>query len=80
MNNTTKRAYVLYAVVALFFVGMGILIYSFIANGAQWATSKANRHLYSDGSISAAGSVYDANAKSLHKPLMAKENTTPMLR
>ena len=50
MNNTTKRAYVLYAVVALFFVGMGILIYSFIANGAQWATSKANRHLYSDGS------------------------------
>ena len=72
MNNTTKRAYVLYAVVALFFVGMGILIYSFIANGAQWATSKANRHLYSDGSISAAGSVYDANGEILAQTVDGK--------
>ncbi len=59
MSNTTKRAYVLYAVLAAFFIGFSILLYMFIANGSDWATKKANRHLYSNGSISAAGSVYD---------------------
>lgn len=65
MNNTTKRAYVLYAVLAAFFIGFAILIYMFIANGSDWATKKANQHLYSEGSISAAGSIYDCNGEPL---------------
>ncbi|MBQ8228893.1 MAG: penicillin-binding protein [Clostridia bacterium] len=65
MKNTTKRAYVLFAVLIAFFVGFTILIYTFIMNGSDWATNKANRHLYSDGSISAAGSIYDCNGEIL---------------
>lgn len=61
MNNTTKRAYVLYAVLIAFFVGFAILIYTFIMNGSDWATNKANKHLYSEGSISAAGAIYDCD-------------------
>lgn len=65
MKNTTKRAYVLYFVLFAFFVGFGILLYTFIMNGSDWATNKANRHLYSDGSISVAGAVYDRDGVSL---------------
>ncbi len=65
MKNTTRRAYVLYAVLIAFFVGFGILLYTFIMNGSDWATNKANRHLYSDGSISAAGAVYDRDGDTL---------------
>lgn len=72
MNNTTKRAYVLYAVCAMFFVGLGILIFTFVTNGAKWATNKANRHLYSNGSISAAGSVYDCNGEVLAQTVDGK--------
>lgn len=72
MNNTAKRAYVLYAVVAIFLAGMCILIYSFVAHGSEWATSKANRHLYSGGSISAAGSVYDKNGQILAQTVDGK--------
>ncbi len=65
MNNTTKRAYFLYAVLIAFFIGFAILVYTFITNGSDWATNKANRHLYSDGSISAAGAIYDCEEKVL---------------
>lgn len=65
MNNTTKRAYFLYAVLLIFLAGLVILVYTFVANGSDWATNKANRHLYSNGSISAAGSVYDCNGEIL---------------
>ncbi|MBQ8784131.1 MAG: penicillin-binding protein 2 [Clostridia bacterium] len=67
MKNTTKRAYVLIAVLAAFFVGFAILIYTFVMNGSDWATNKANRHLYSDGSISAAGAIYDCDGDVLAK-------------
>ena len=39
MNNTTRRAYVLYAVLIAFFVGFIILAYMFISNGSDWATN-----------------------------------------
>lgn len=72
MNNTAKRAYSLYVVTALFLVGFCILVYSFIFHGSDWATSKANRHLYSDGSISAAGSIYDKNGDILAQTVDSK--------
>ncbi len=65
MNTVNKRAYFLYAVLAAFFVGFVILIYMFISNGSDWATQKANKHLYSQGSISAAGSIYDSDGETL---------------
>ncbi len=67
MKNTTRRAYMLYFVLVAFFVGFTILIGMFITNGSDWATKKANRHLYSDGSISAAGAIYDRDGEVLAK-------------
>lgn len=66
MNNATKRAYALLAVIAGFFVGLAILIYSFVVNGSSWATNKANQHLYnSNGSVSTFGDIYDCNGEPL---------------
>ena len=61
MNNTAKRAYVLLAVIAAFLAGIALLMFFFIKDGASWATNKANRHIYTNGSISSAGAVYDCN-------------------
>lgn len=72
MKNTTKRAYVLYAVLIAFFAGFAILLYTFIMNGSDWATNKANRHLYSEGSIASAGAVYDCNGETLAKTVDGK--------
>lgn len=72
MKNTTKRAYVLYAVLFAFFVGFAVLIYTFIMNGSDWATNKANRHLYSGGSISAAGAIYDRDGDVLAQTVDGK--------
>lgn len=66
MNNATKRAYALLAVIAGFFAGLAILIYSFVIHGSAWATSRANQHLYSsNGSVSTFGDVYDRDGEPL---------------
>lgn len=41
MRNTTKRAYVLFALIAAFFVGFVILAVRFGMNGEKWATYQA---------------------------------------
>lgn len=61
MNNTTKRAYFLYVFIIAFLVGLGFMFYSFYTNGAEWASMPVNRHLYSNGQIINAGSIYDRN-------------------
>lgn len=72
MKNTAKRAYVLLAVTAAFAAGLVMLIFFFVRDGSQWATSKANQHLYSNGSISAAGAVYDRNSAVLAQSVDGK--------
>lgn len=61
MNNTTKRAYVLYIVIIAFLVGLGFMFYSFYINGAEWANKRVNQHLYSNSQILNAGAIYDRN-------------------
>ena len=66
MDNATKRAYALFAVIIGFFIGLIILIYSFIAHGSSWATSRANQHLYStSGTVSTFGDIYDRDGVAL---------------
>ncbi len=72
MNNTAKRAYVLLAVIAAFLAGIALLMFFFIKDGASWATNKANRHIYTNGSISSAGAVYDCNNEVLAKSVDGK--------
>lgn len=83
MNNTTKRAYALLAVIGAFFAGLAILIYSFVIHGSTWATSKANQHLYSsNGSISTFGDIYDCNGDTLaySENGQRKYNSDPEIR
>lgn len=65
MNNTTKRAYVLYAFLLAFFVGLGAMLYAFYAHGGEWTSNVVNRHIYKNGQIASAGAVYDRNKEAL---------------
>lgn len=65
MNNTTKRAYVLIIFIMAFLVGLGFMFYSFYAHGGEWTSKLVNKHIYSNGQIANAGSVYDCNGVAL---------------
>ena len=65
MHNTVKRAFLLIFVVGIFTVGAVVLAFSFFKNSEEWATHRANAHLYSGGQISSAGTVYDCTGEIL---------------
>lgn len=65
MNNTTKRAYVLYLFIVAFIVGLGIMVASFYLHGGEWTSKLVNRHIYSNGQLASAGAVYDADGTAL---------------
>ncbi len=61
MNNTTRRAYVLYIVIIAFLVGLVYMFAEFYINGERWASNQVNRHIYVNGSLASAGAIYDCN-------------------
>ena len=65
MNNTTKRAYVLYIVILAFMVGLGFMMYGFFVHGSDWTSKMVNRHIYTNGQIASAGAVCDKNGTKL---------------
>lgn len=65
MNNTTKRAYVLYAFIIAFMVGLGVMLYSFLVHGSGWTSNVVNKHIYTNGQITSAGTIYDGNGTAL---------------
>lgn len=65
MKTITRRASVLFVLIAAFFVGLGFLLYSFIANGSTWASSRLNTHVFTNRQLAAAGAVLDRNGKVL---------------
>lgn len=67
MRITAKRAAVIYALILAFIAGIAIFVVSLVLNGSQWASHKANRHIYSGGTIVNAGAIYDINGVELAK-------------
>ena len=65
MKSTTKRAYVIFALIAAFFVGLGIMMYSFVTHGGEWAANRINGHVFTNRQLTTAGTVYDRNSKVL---------------
>ena len=65
MKNITKRAYVIYALICAFFVGLGILMYSFVVHGGEWASNRINRHVFTNRQLTNAGTIYDRDMKVL---------------
>lgn len=70
MNNTTKRAYALYLFIVAFLVGLGFMFYSFYMNGGEWTSNLVNKHIYTNGQIASAGTIYDSE----NTPLVYSEN------
>lgn len=61
MRITSRRAAVVYALILAFIAGVGFFVANLMINGAEWASDKANRHIYSGGTIINAGTIYDRN-------------------
>ena len=60
MKITVRRASVFYAFLLAFFAGVAFLVASICMNGEEWATNRANRHLYSrSNAVLSAGPVVD---------------------
>ncbi len=72
MHNTVKRAFLLLFVVGFFAVGVVVLGVSFVKNSNEWATHRANAHLYSGGEIASAGTIYDADGEILAQTKSSK--------
>ncbi|MBE6755855.1 MAG: penicillin-binding protein [Ruminococcaceae bacterium] len=77
MHNTVKRAFLLLFVVGIFVVGTVILGFSFFRNSEEWATHRANAHIYSGGQISAAGTIYDSEGEILAQTKDSKRTYNP---
>ncbi len=65
MKSITRRTYIVIFLVVAFFAGLGFMLYSFYTEGSVWVASKANNHIYSNGVLTVAGTVYDRNGKVL---------------
>ena len=65
MKMITKRGIFLWILSALFVAGIVFLTVSFVRSGDEWAMKRYNRHLYSNGELIGAGTIYDANDKVL---------------
>ncbi len=67
MRVTSRRAAIIYVLIVAFIAGVGFFIASLMMNGSEWASHKANRHIYSNGQIINAGTIYDCNGVVLAK-------------
>lgn len=65
MRHTTKRTYVIYILVAVFFLLLGYMGFTFVTKGDQWVTHRANEHIYENGRLTVAGTIYDRKGEIL---------------
>lgn len=77
MHNTVRRAFLLLFVVGAFVAGVVILGISFFRNSEEWATHRANAHIYSGGQISAVGTIYDCSGEILAQTKDSKRTYNP---
>lgn len=61
MKKTAKRAAVVYVLIGAFLCGVIFMTAEFVIHGADWASNKANLHIYSNGTVVNAGTIYDRN-------------------
>ena len=63
---------IIYFLVGLFFVGIIAFVYTFSVNAHDWAMSRSNRHIYTNGQLSSAGVIYDCKNTVLAKTVKGK--------
>lgn len=65
MRNTTRRTYIIIFLIAAFFIGLGIMLYSFMTDGDTWVANRANALIYKNGELTVAGTIYDSDGEVL---------------
>lgn len=61
MKQMKMRAFIMVILSALFVAGIAVLCLFYIVQGTEWAMYPANTHIYSDGTITQAGTITDRN-------------------
>jgi peptidoglycan glycosyltransferase len=61
----TRRGIFLWILSILFIAGTVVLTLSFVSNGSEWAMKRYNKHMYSNGVLIGAGTIYDCNGEPL---------------
>jgi len=61
MKMITRRGIFLWILSLLFVAGVVFLSVSFVQHGDEWAMKRYNKHLYSNGELIGAGTIYDCN-------------------
>ncbi|MBE6817060.1 MAG: penicillin-binding protein [Ruminococcaceae bacterium] len=72
MKRISRRGIFLWILSALFIAGILFLTVSFVHHGSEWAMKRYNRHLYSNGELIGAGTIYDTNDKILAQTVDGK--------
>ena len=65
MKSISRRALTLYMLILLFLAGCGLLFFNLVTHADEWAMNRANKHLYSSGSLATAGDITDAKGEIL---------------
>lgn len=61
MKMITKRGIFLWILSVLFLAGVVFLTVSYVQHGDEWAMKRYNKHMYSNGELIGAGTIYDCN-------------------
>lgn len=67
MKMITKRGIFLWILSGLFIVGLVLMTVSLVTNGNDWVMKRFNSHVYSDGELIGAGTIYDRDGDVLVK-------------
>ena len=66
MRTISRRTYILYALMAVFFILLFSFLYQYLTNYQTWSSTLSNRHLYpQSGSYANAGMIVDRNGVTL---------------
>lgn len=65
MKMITKRGIFLWILSILFVAGIVFMTYSLVTNADSWVMKRFNSHVYSNGELVGAGTIYDTNGKIL---------------
>lgn len=77
MRNTTRRTYIIIFLIIAFFMGLGLMLYGFIADGDTWVANRANTLIYKGGELTVAGTIYDSDGEVLVSTQDGKRKYNP---
>ena len=72
MKMITKRGVFLWILAVGFVVGLVFMTLSLVNNGDDWVMKRYNRHMYSDGQLIGAGTIYDTDGEVLAETVDGK--------